>query len=144
MRLVVQRVKSASVAVEGKTVGSIKNGYFVLVGIDQEDDEGSITRGVDKLLKLRVMPDEKGIMNINIIDAEGEILLVSQFTLLADTSQRRPSFLDARIPAEAKVLFNHFAHKVQTSGLKAATGVFGAYMVISSVNDGPVTIILDT
>lgn len=144
MRIIVQRVSEASVTVADKVVGSIKSGYFVLVGFTETDTRSEVDMMTTKLLNLRVMADTEGKMNLSIVDTSDEILLVSQFTLYADTSQRRPSFIKAATPNIAAPLFDYFVEKVCASGLNVQTGQFGAYMKITSIADGPVTIILES
>lgn len=144
MKLVVQRVKEASVKTVGKnkTVGKIRKGYFVLVGIKKGDALKEAELLAEKLLKLRVMADENDKMNLSIKDACGEILVVSQFTLYADTSGgNRPSFINAALPEDAKKIYERFVNKLKESGIKVETGSFGDYMEISSILDGPVTIL---
>ena len=143
MKLIIQRVKNASVTVNDQIVGSINQGYFVLVGIGQHDTKETIEEMSQKLLNLRAMADKDSKMNLSVIDTHGEILLISQFTLYADASQRRPSFIKAAKPEISQPLFDYFVEKVKESGLKVAIGVFGAYMQIESMADGPVTIILE-
>lgn len=144
MRLIVQRVLEASVSVPNRIVGSIGPGYFVLVGFHETDTKVEVEKTAEKLLNLRVMADSEGRMNLSITDAAGEILIVSQFTLYADASQRRPSFIHAADPKIASPLFDYFVALVRMSGLKVETGIFGEYMTIQSIADGPVTITLDS
>jgi len=144
MKLVVQRVKEAFVKTveDGKTVGKIGKGYFVLVGVKNGDTLKDAEMLSSKLLKLRVMSDENDKMNLSIKDAGGEILVVSQFTLCADTSGgNRPSFINAALPEEAKKIYEHFISKLKESGTKVETGSFGDYMEIQTTLDGPVTIL---
>jgi D-tyrosyl-tRNA(Tyr) deacylase len=144
MKLVVQRVKEASVKTveNNKTVGKIGRGYFVLVGIKKGDTSESAELLASKLLKLRVMPDENDKMNLSIKDAGGEILVVSQFTLYADTSGgNRPSFINAALPEEARKIYERFVEKLKESGIKVEIGSFGDYMEIDAKLDGPVTIL---
>ncbi len=143
MKLIIQRVKKASVSVDHQIVGSINQGYFVLVGISENDTKETVEKMCQKLLNLRVMADQDGKMNLSIIDVKGEILLISQFTLYADASQRRPSFIKAAKPEISQPLFDYFVKQVSKSELKVATGTFGAYMQIEAIADGPVTIILE-
>ncbi len=149
MRLVIQRVKSASVKVVGteKTVGKIGKGLFVLVGVkkgDKTEDAGMLAV---KVSKLRVMADENDKMNLTVSDVEGEFLVVSQFTLYADTSGgNRPSFINAALPDEAQKIYKHFVESLRKSlpaDGRVETGSFGDYMKIDAVLDGPVTIILE-
>jgi D-tyrosyl-tRNA(Tyr) deacylase len=144
MKLVVQRVKEASVKTveDGKTVGKIGKGYFVLVGVKKGDTLDDAELLAAKLLKLRVMADENNKMNLSISDAGGRILVVSQFTLYADTSGgNRPSFINAALPDDAKKIYEHFVEKLRESGIKVETGSFGDFMEINAVLDGPVTIL---
>jgi D-tyrosyl-tRNA(Tyr) deacylase len=144
MRLVVQRVKEAMVKriSDGAVVGKIGNGYFVLVGVGKEDTLEDTEALAAKLLKLRVMADENGKMNLSIKEACGEILVVSQFTLYADTSGgNRPSFINAALPEDAKKIYEHFVNELKESGIKVETGSFGDYMEIETILDGPVTIL---
>lgn len=143
MRLVIQRVNSASVSVGEKIVGEIGTGLFVLVGIEQKDTRASVSALAQKLLKLRIMADGNKKMNLSVIEAGGEILVVSQFTLLADTSQgNRPSFLKAANPAKAKELYEFFINTLKSEKLNIQTGSFGEYMQIECELDGPVTILI--
>ena len=145
MRLVVQRVKEASVKkVEGgEVVGKIGKGYFVLVGVKKGDSLKDAEALSNKLLKLRVMSDENDKMNLSIKDAGGEILVVSQFTLYADTTGgNRPSFIDAALPDDARKVYEHFISLLKDSGVRVETGSFGDYMEIEAMLDGPVTIII--
>lgn len=145
MRLVIQRVKSTSVNVRGKVVGSIKKGIFVLVGVEKDDTEKDAEKLAEKLSKLRVMADKKGKMNLSINDVAGKILIVSQFTLHADTTQgNRPSFLKSAFPRDAERIYKHFIEYLKNLGLRVETGKFGAYMKINLELDGPVTILLDS
>lgn len=143
MRLVIQRVSKAKVTVDKKTVGEIKRGLFVLVGVKKGDSEKEAETLAEKLMKLRIMADEEAKMNLSVKDAGGSFLVVSQFTLYADTSGgNRPSFINAALPDEAKKVYQHFLTKLRALGGKIETGSFGAYMEIETVLDGPVTIIL--
>jgi D-tyrosyl-tRNA(Tyr) deacylase len=145
MRAVLQRVSQASVDVDDTTVGQIGRGWLVLLGVARGDTEADVVWLADKLLNLRAFEDEQGKMNRSVIDVRGEILVVSQFTLLGDCrAGRRPSFTDAAEPAEANRLYEHFCALLAPSGLKIATGVFRAMMKVSLVNDGPVTFLLDS
>ncbi len=144
MLAVVQRVSKGSVSVNNKIVSEIGKGYVVLLGIFENDTEKDVKRIVDKIVRLRVMADQKNKMNLSILDVKGETLLVPQFTLCADTSQRRPSFIQAKKPKEAEVMFNEVAEKIKKFGISVKTGEFGAYMNVEISNDGPVTIIIDT
>lgn len=145
MRVVLQRVKHAQVDIEGKTVGLIEQGLLLLVGIKTGDTEDDIQYAADKISGLRIFEDNGGKMNRSIIDADGAILSVSQFTLYGDTSKgRRPSFIEAARPEIAEPLYQVFNEKLRAHGLHVETGVFGADMAVSLVNDGPVTIIVES
>jgi len=144
MRLVVQRVEKAKVIKvdDGFVVGEIGKGLFVLVGIKKGDTEKSAELLADKLSKLRVMSDNENKMNLSVGDVKGSMLVVSQFTLHADTSEgNRPSFINAEKPKQAKELYEFFVAKLKENGIKVETGSFGDYMKIEVVLDGPVTII---
>ena len=144
MKLLIQRAKQASVTVEGEVIGAIDHGQMVLVGIEKADTEADLQRLADKLLKYRMFSDEEGKMNLNVKQVEGGVLLVSQFTLAAETKKGlRPGFSTAAIPAEAERLFNLFVEMVRKQHDKVATGQFGADMQVSLINDGPVTFMLD-
>ncbi len=143
MKVVIQRVKKARVLVENKVFSEIEKGYLVFVGFCQGDTQEKVLKMVDKVANLRVMADENGKMNYNLIQTKGEILVVSQFTLCADTSQRRPSFISAMKEEEAKKLYLLFIDELKKRGLTVKTGKFGNYMKIELINDGPVTIILE-
>ena len=145
MKLVIQRVTSSSLYIEGSLISQIKQGLVVLIGISKSDSENVIDKLVKKLLNLRVFEDENSKMNYSILDIEGEILLVSQFTLYADTRKgNRPSFINAADPKNAEPLYNKFLEKLHiTLGDNIKTGRFGANMQIELVNDGPVTIIIE-
>ena len=141
----VQRVSRAEVQVKNETVGKINRGYLVFLGVLENDGKKDADWLADKLLKLRVMSDENDKMNLNIKDAGGEILVVSQFTLAADTRKgNRPSFVKAAAPKEAKELYKYFVEKLKSGKIKIQTGKFGAYMKIKPTLDGPVTITLDS
>ena len=145
MKALLQRVTDASVCIEGETVGRIGRGLVVLVGVAAGDTTEDIDYLVSKLTNLRIFADEDGRFNRSVLDINGELLLVSQFTLLADTKKgRRPSFSSAAPQEEASQLFNEFVDKTRTSKLKVATGRFQAYMAVEISNDGPVTIMLDS
>ena len=145
MRLLIQRVSKASVNIEGKLVGEIAKGLFVLVGIKKGDTDKDAESLVDKLFKLRIMADKDGKMNLSVSDVKGEFLVVSQFTLYADTSGgNRPSFIQAAEPVLAKNIYEHFLLTLKEKGARVETGTFGAYMEIDSQNDGPVTILLES
>jgi D-tyrosyl-tRNA(Tyr) deacylase len=143
MRAVCQRVSRASVAVDGETVGEIGLGWLVLLGVGPRDDEATAARMADKIVGLRVFEDEAGKMNRSVLDVGGAVLLVSQFTLYADTSRgRRPGFTGAAPPAVAEPLVERVAELIRERGLTVATGRFGALMDVSLTNHGPVTILL--
>ena len=145
MKVVLQRVLSASVSVDGVTCGSIGLGYLLLVGIAAGDDESTVRRLAADVAKARLMPDSQGKMGVNLRDAGGEALAVSQFTLLADFSKgNRPSFNGAARPEVARPLFDLFVAELSTRlGRTVPTGVFGADMRVELVNDGPVTVVLE-
>ena len=145
MRVVLQRVSSASVTVNDQELGAIAQGYMLLVAIQDADTEAELDYLVRKITGLRVFEDEAGKMNLSIQDVGGSILSISQFTLYADTRRgNRPSFTDAGAPAYAEKMYDQFNTKLAATGLTVATGEFGADMKVSLVNDGPVTIIFDT
>ncbi|KZM43239.1 D-tyrosyl-tRNA(Tyr) deacylase [Marinomonas sp. SBI22] len=144
MKLLIQRAKQASVTVAGEVIGAIDHGQMVLVGIEKADTEADLQRLADKLLKYRMFSDEAGKMNLNVKQVEGGVLLVSQFTLAAETKKGlRPGFSTAAVPAEAERLFNVFVDMVRKQHDKVATGEFGADMQVALINDGPVTFMLD-
>lgn len=144
MRAVVTRVKSASVTIGGERRGSIGKGFLVLLGVHQEDGEAEARKIADKLCGLRVFEDENGKMNVNPKDAGAELLIVSQFTLYADCKSRRPGFSKAARPDTAIPLYELVLSQCREQGFRVETGEFGAEMLVESINDGPVTIILDT
>jgi D-aminoacyl-tRNA deacylase len=145
MRAVVQRVREASCRVEGEVVGAVGAGLVVLLGVGAGDALADADHLADKVLHLRVFPDEAGQMNRSVLDRRGGILVVSQFTLLGDARRgRRPSFTGAAPPAEADRLYQRFVSRLRPSGLEVATGTFGATMDVALVNHGPVTILLDS
>lgn len=145
MRILVQRVKNASVTIDGQLFSQIKQGYLLLVGFSNNDDENIVELMTQKLLNLRICDDSDGKMNLSIIDTKGELLSVSQFTLYADSSKgRRPSFIDACNPERAVQLYDYFNDKLRKSGLKVETGKFRAEMDVQLVNSGPITIMLDS
>ena len=144
MRLVVQRVSSASVEIEGKITGSIGKGFLVFLGVGKGDTEKTADFYVDKMLKLRIFADGNGKTNLALKDVQGELLIVSQFTLYADCSHgNRPSFINAGEAVEAERLYQYFTEKCRERVEKVDTGEFGADMKVSLVNDGPFTIVLD-
>lgn len=145
MRAVLQRVSQAAVTVQGERVASIGRGYLVLVGVTHTDGENDARYIADKIASLRLFEDDAGKINLGITDVGGEVLLVSQFTLYADCRKgRRPSFTDAAPPDMAERLYLRVAEMLREAGLPVQTGVFGAHMHVSLVNDGPVTILLDS
>ena len=146
MRIVLQRVKSASLSIEGSVVGEINQGFLLLVGVGPEDTSDDASYLARKIAGMRIFSDENGKMNLSIDQIEGKILSVSQFTLFADTKKgNRPSFTGAASPETANMLYEEFNEILRTEyGLIVETGEFGADMQVSLVNDGPVTILLDT
>jgi D-aminoacyl-tRNA deacylase len=145
MRAVVQRVSQAEVRIEGRVVGKIARGFVVLLGVAGGDTDADAAFLADKIVGMRVFADDAGKMNLSIAQAEGAMLVVSQFTLIADTnSGRRPSFTKAAAPDEARRLYEHFLSLARIRGVKVEKGEFGATMEVDLVNDGPVTIILDS
>ncbi len=144
MRVVLQRVARASVTVEDRVVGSIGRGFLLLVGFAAGDGEEQIRWMADKIVGLRVFADEEGRKNRDVLQVGGALLVVSQFTLYADARKgRRPSFVGAAQPDEAKSSYEKFVHELEQRELSVATGEFGALMSVELVNDGPVTLILD-
>ena len=145
MRAVVQRVLNASVEVENKIVGQINQGFLVLLGVGQEDDETDMKYIADKIMNLRVFEDENEKMNLSINDIKGELLVVSQFTLYGDCRKgRRPSFDTAGEPKMAKELYLKTCEYFKSFGIKTETGIFAADMKVNLLNDGPVTLLLDS
>lgn len=145
MRAVLQRVKEASVTVEGKITGQIGPGLLVLLGVGKGDTEQDLDFMVDKIPSLRIFEDDGGKMNLSLMDTSKALLAVSQFTLFADTKKgRRPSFIDAMPPEEAKRLYGSFCERCRLLGLTVQEGIFAADMKVALVNDGPVTICLDS
>jgi hypothetical protein len=144
MKFVIQRVTHAKVEVEQKIIGSIQNGYLVLIGIAEDDNEEIADKLVKKLLGLRIFADENGKTNLSLKDVNGSLLLVSQFTLYADCSEgNRPSFVNAAKPEMANKLYEYFCEECKKNEIKVEKGIFGADMKVSLLNDGPVTIILE-
>lgn len=146
MKLVIQRVKHASVAVEGEIVGAIKAGLLILVGIEEKDTIEDINWLTAKVIHLRIFDDEKGVMNRSVFDISGDILVVSQFTLMARTKKgNRPSYIDAALPEIAIPIYEKFKESLSTELNKPVqSGLFGANMQVELLNDGPVTIIIDS
>ncbi len=145
VRAVVQRVSEASVRVNGELVGRIDAGLLVLLGVRADDGEADVEYLADKVLNLRVFPDERGAMNRSVQDVGGGLLVVSQFTLYGDVRRgRRPSYTDAAPPEQANHLYELFVARLRASGPQVATGVFRAMMDVALVNQGPVTILLDS
>ena len=143
MRAVVTRVSSASVAIDGNTVGAIEKGYLVLLGVGPSDTEAVADKLAEKICNLRVFEDENGKMNLNLEQVGGSLLVVSQFTLYADTSSRRPGFTGAAKPDLAVPLYERFMETWRARGFQVEHGEFGADMQVASVNDGPVTILFE-
>ena len=144
MRLVIQRVTSASVRVDNEIVGEIGKGYVILIGVAPEDTKEVVDRLVKKVLQLRIFEDDQGKTNLSIQDVSGELLLISQFTLYADCRKgNRPSFVPAAKPDLANELYDYFIEKCRQTISKVETGSFGADMKVSLVNDGPFTIVLE-
>lgn len=145
MRAVVQRVSQASVKVEGKIVGEIKKGLLVLLGIGQNDDNKDLEYLVEKILGLRIFEDDNEKMNLSLMDVNGEILIVSQFTLYGDVRKgKRPSFTSSAHPKVAENMYNQFIEKCKGKGVGTEKGIFGANMEVGLTNDGPVTILIDS
>lgn len=144
MKVLVQRVLSSSVEVEGNTVGKIDNGLLLLVGFTKSDTSKEIDYMIDKIINLRIFDDDNGVMNKSLLDIKGSILSISQFTLYADTSKgRRPSYVNALGGDKAIHLYNEFNNKIKDLGINIEMGIFGADMKVSLINDGPVTIMLE-
>lgn len=145
MKIVIQRVSEASVKVDGKIVGEIGKGLMLLTGIDENDEKADADWLVQKVLNLRIFGDEDDKLNLSVKDISGEILCISQFTLIADYKKgNRPSFIKAAKPDKAIPLFDYFKEEIAKSGLKTESGIFGADMKVSLINDGPVTIVMDS
>ncbi len=145
MRAVVQRVTEGDVTVENQVTGAIGNGYVVLLGVEDTDTEKDAEYLADKIVGLRVFEDADDKMNLSLQDVGGEMLVISQFTLLADARKgRRPNFVKAARPEMAKKLYDHFVEKVKAQGVRVGEGVFQAHMLVRIHNDGPVTILLDS
>ena len=145
MRVLLQRVTGASVSVDSEVVGRIGQGLVVFVGVASGDTEKDAQYLAQKTASLRIFPDEEGRFNLSILDIKGELLVVSQFTLLADTRKgRRPNFIEAAPPVQAEEIFERFVEQARATGLKVETGRFQQYMHVEIHNDGPVTILLDS
>lgn len=145
MKALIQRVTKASVSVNGEVVGKIGQGFVVFVGIAREDTEKDVYYLVDRVAQLRIFSDAAGKFNISAMEIDGEMLLISQFTLLADTRKgRRPSFVGAAPPQQAESLFNLLVERMRNTGLKVETGRFQQHMLVEIYNDGPVTIMLNS
>ncbi len=144
MRVVIQRVLEASVAVEGQCIGSIGKGFLILLGVGEEDSREIVDKYIDKILKLRIFADENGKTNLSLQDVQGEVLVVSQFTLYAECRKgNRPDFINAAGAAKAKELYEYVLESVKRRLGKVEAGEFGGDMKVSLVNDGPFTIVLD-
>ena len=145
MKAVLQRSKYSKVTISDKINGQIKEGLVILVGFTQGDDEHIVDKMIEKIINLRIFEDENGLMNKSLIDVNGEILNISQFTLYADASKgRRPSFVKALNLGDAQKLYQYMNEKLKEKNIKVETGIFGADMKVEIYNDGPVTIILDS
>ncbi|MFC0429144.1 D-aminoacyl-tRNA deacylase [Chryseobacterium scophthalmum] len=145
MKAVIQRVSEASVKVDGNVVGKINTGFMLLIGIDENDEKTDADWLVQKILNLRIFGDENDKLNLSIKDINGEILCISQFTLIADYKKgNRPSFIKAAKPDKAIPLFEYFKEELSKSDLRIESGIFGADMKVSLTNDGPVTIVMDS
>ena len=145
MKVVLQRVSEASVKVDNKIVGKIGNGLMLLIGVDENDDHVDADWLVKKVIDVRVFSDEAGKMNHSVKDIKGEILCISQFTLISDYKKgNRPSYIKAAKPDKAIPLFEYFKEELKKSGLKIESGIFGADMKVSLINDGPVTLVFDS
>ena len=145
MRFVIQRVNHASVAIDGETIGSIKKGYLVLIGISQTDTEEIADKMIQKMIRLGIFSDENDKINLSLLDVGGELLVVSQFTLYADCRKgNRPSFFDALEPDRADALYEKFVALCREKVTKVETGSFGAHMRVDLENDGPFTVVLDS
>lgn len=144
MRIVLQRVNSASVTVEGKICGEIGKGYLVFLGVGQGDSEDDCRRLADKIINLRIFSDENDKINLSLGDVDGDLLVVSQFTLYADCRKgNRPNFIQAGKPDEAERLYNYFTEYCRSKGKHVETGIFGADMKVNLENDGPFTVVLE-
>lgn len=145
MKIVIQRVSEASVTVEGKTVGEIGKGLMILTGIDEQDEKQDADWLIQKVVNLRIFGDENGKLNLSVKDIGGEILCISQFTLIAEYKKgNRPSFIKAAKPEKAIPLFDYFKDQLMQAGIAVESGIFGADMKASLINDGPVTIVMNS
>ena len=145
MRVVIQRVSEASVKVDNQIVGEIGKGLMLLIGVDESDENSDADWLVKKILDVRVFSDDEGKMNHSVKDINGEILCISQFTLISDYKKgNRPSYIKAARPEKAIPLFEYFKDEMKKSGLKTESGIFGADMKVSLINDGPVTLVFDS
>jgi len=145
MRAVVQRVKKGSVEIEEKEIGKIEKGLVILLGVGQNDTEKDAEYLAEKIVNLRIFEDKEGKMNLSVKDINGQILIISQFTLYGDCKKgRRPSFISAALPDKAVKLYDYFVKSIKNYGLKIETGEFQAMMLVKIYNDGPVTILLDS
>ena len=145
MRVVIQRVSEANVKVDNEVVGKIEKGLMLLIGVDENDENTDADWLVKKILDVRVFSDEDGKMNHSVKDINGEILCISQFTLISDYKKgNRPSYIKAARPDKAIPLFEYFKEEMKKSGLKTESGIFGADMKVSLINDGPVTLVFDS
>ncbi len=145
MRACIQRVTRAQVSVDERVIGSIGEGLVVLLGVARQDSQADVDYMVNKITQLRIFPDDDGKMNRSLLDAGGQMLVVSQFTLLGDTRKgRRPSFIAAAEPAEGNAWYEQFVQQVRALGVDVATGKFQAHMLVELVNDGPVTLLVDS
>lgn len=143
MKIILQRVSEANVSVGDEVVGQILLGYLLLVGFTHTDTEETAEKMAEKIVNLRIMPDADDRMNKTIADTDGKVLTVPQFTLYANTSKRRPGFKDAAKPEQAKKLFDYFVAQLILHNLEVKQGTFGAHMIVSSKNDGPLTLTLE-
>ena len=145
MKIVVQRVKEANVKVDNEIVGKISEGLMLLIGVDEDDDTNDADWLIKKIIDLRIFSDQEGKMNLSVKDISGEILCISQFTLISDYKKgNRPSYRKAAKPEKAIPLFEYFKQEIKKSGLKIESGIFGADMKVSLLNDGPVTLVFDS
>lgn len=145
MKALLQRVARAEVTVDGRVTGRIGQGFLILLGVGCDDGEKDADYLADKIINLRVFSDDNSKFNLSALQIKAELLVISQFTLLADTSHgRRPSFIGAAPPEPAEKLYKYFIDRISQTGLRVQAGIFGAHMLVSIVNDGPVTIMLDS